>query len=188
MLKRLLAICLVLILSLTLVVGCRPAKKPSPPAPPRKTAPKIVPRASALQDPPAPPLVIDKAGSQFAMKVVQLVNIERQKVGHDPLAEDKLLDKGAAAKAADMKNKNYFGHTSPTYGSPFKMMKRFGVHYQKAGENIASGYKTPEAVVSGWMKSSGHRANILSTKYGKTGVGYAKGGKSGAYWVEWFTN
>lgn len=186
--KRLLAFLLALTMILTLAAGCnRPAKKPTPPATPKKTAPKIVPRSSALQT-PAPAPATPSNGSDFQRRVVKLVNVERQKVGHDPLSEDNLLDKGASTKAADMRDKRYFSHTSPTYGSPFNMMKTVGVHYSKAGENIASGYKTPEAVVSGWMKSPGHRANILSTKYGKIGVGYAKGGKSGAYWVQWFTN
>jgi uncharacterized YkwD family protein len=190
MLKRLLAIFLVLIMSLSLAAGCNtPAKKPAPPANPPKSTPKQMPRASAIQSPPTNPTT-PPAGTagQFERRVVQLVNVERQKVGHDPLSENQLLDKGAMAKAADMRDKRYFSHTSPTYGSPFKMMKTYGVRYTRAGENIASGYKTPEAVVKGWMNSPGHRANILSTKYGKLGIGYAKGGKSGAYWVQWFTN
>ena len=83
-------------------------------------------------------------------------NIERQKVGHDPLKEDGILDKGATIKADDMRDKRYFSHTSPTYGTAFKQMNILGVHWKRAGENIASGYKTPDAVVNGWMKSPGH--------------------------------
>lgn len=187
MFKRLLAFCMVLALFLGLGAGCmRPAKKP-PVQPPKKTAPKIVPRSSALQT-PAPAPTTQYVGTDFQRRVVALVNIEREKVGHDPLTEAPKLDKGATAKAADMRDKGYFSHTSPTFGSPFAMMKTYGVSYNRAGENIASGYRTPESVVRGWMKSPGHRANILSTKYGKIGIGYAKGGKSGAYWVQWFTN
>lgn len=128
--------------------------------------------------------------SQFEQRVVELVNVERQKAGLKPLVADSLLMKGAHAKSLDMVTKNYFSHTSPTYGSPFAMMKTFGVKYSAAGENIASGQKTPEAVVKAWMNSAGHRANILSTKYGKIGVGYAykSSGNYHHYWTQWFTN
>jgi uncharacterized YkwD family protein len=168
------------------VFGCQnPAKKP---VPPKKNVSMSQPRASAVQTPAPPPVTPGYATNAFEQKVVQLVNIERQKVGHDPLANNLLLGKGARAKAVNMRDKGYFGHTSPTYGSPFKMMSTFGVKYSRAGENIAAGYKTPESVVAGWMKSAGHRANILSTRYGKIGIGYAQGGKLGSYWVQWFTN
>lgn len=188
--KRLLALLMALMMILSLSAGCRaPAKKPAPSQPPKKSAPKTVPRSSAIQTPaPAPTPASPSSASAFQRRVVQLVNIERQKVGHTILTENTTMDKGATTKAADMRDKGYFSHTSPTYGSPFNMMKTFGVRYSAAGENIASGYKTPDAVVKGWMNSPGHRANILSTKYGKIGIGYAKGGKSGAYWVQWFTN
>ena len=63
-----------------------------------------------------------------------------------------------------MKDKNYFDHNSPTYGSPFDMMKSFGISYTSAGENIAMGQKTPEEVVQAWMDSPGHRENIMNCK------------------------
>ena len=63
------------------------------------------------------------------------------------------------------------------------MMKSFGISYRSAGENIAMGYKTPEAVVDGWMNSSGHRANILNSSFTKIGVGYVK---DGHYWTQIF--
>ena len=84
-----------------------------------------------------------------------------------------------------MKDKNYFSHTSPTYGTPFQMMKSFGITYKTAGENIARGYNTPESVVNGWMNSSGHRANILNATYTRIGVGYVKDGN---YWTQMFVS
>ncbi len=80
-----------------------------------------------------------------------------------------------------MKNKNYFDHTSPTYGSPFDMMKSFGISYKAAGENIAMGQKTPEQVVQAWMDSPGHRANIMNSSFTHIGVGYVA---SGNYWTQ----
>lgn len=137
---------------------------------------------------PAPaPVAADKA-AQFAQRVVELCNVERQKAGLAPLILDAPLTKGATAKSQDMIDNNYFSHTSPTYGSPFDMMKAFGIKYMAAGENIAAGYDTPEAVVTGWMNSEGHRANILSAKFSKIGVGYAAGGSMKYYWTQWFTN
>lgn len=82
-----------------------------------------------------------------------------------------------------MKDNNYFSHTSPVYGSPFQMIKNFGISYKSAGENIAKGQSTPQAVVNAWMNSSGHRANILNSSYNKIGVGYVASGK---YWTQMF--
>ena len=82
-----------------------------------------------------------------------------------------------------MKNNNYFSHTSPTYGSPFDMMKQFGISYKTAGENIAKGQKTPEAVVNAWMNSEGHRSNILNANYTQMGLGYTNGT---VYWCQMF--
>ncbi|MFE6075948.1 CAP domain-containing protein [Paenibacillus sp. NPDC057886] len=119
--------------------------------------------------------------SGFAAQVVKLVNAERAKAGLSALTSDALLDKVAVAKVKDMSNNNYFDHQSPTYGSPFDMMKQFGVTYSYAGENIAKGQKTPQEVVTAWMNSEGHRANILSKNFTKIGVGYYNG-----YWAQEF--
>ncbi len=75
----------------------------------------------------------------------------------------------------------YFSHTSPTYGSPFDMMRSYGVTYRYAGENIASGQRTAAQVMNDWMNSSGHRANILNQNFTKIGVGYVNG-----KWVQMF--
>ncbi|WP_340013528.1 CAP domain-containing protein [Paenibacillus sp. FSL K6-1318] len=119
--------------------------------------------------------------SDFATQVVKLVNAERAKAGLSALSSDALLDKVAVAKVKDMSNNNYFDHQSPTYGSPFDMMKQFGVTYSYAGENIAKGQKTPQEVVTAWMNSEGHRANILSKNFTHIGVGYFNG-----YWAQEF--
>ena len=82
-----------------------------------------------------------------------------------------------------MLDNRYFSHTSPTYGSPFQMIKAFGLSYRTAGENIAKGYASPQAVVNGWMNSSGHRANILNVSYTQIGIGYVA---QGNYWTQMF--
>ena len=82
--------------------------------------------------------------------------------------------------------KGYFDHTSPTYGSPFDMMKKFNISYNTAGENIAMGQKTPSEVMNSWMNSSGHRANILNSTYTELGVGIQKDSNGTIYWTQMF--
>ncbi|MCE4050903.1 MULTISPECIES: SafA/ExsA family spore coat assembly protein [Bacillaceae] len=116
-------------------------------------------------------------------EVIRLCNIERQKAGLAPLTENWELSRVARDKSMDMAQKNYFSHTSPTYGSPFDMMKAYGISYRSAGENIAKGQTTAQQVVNSWMNSSGHRANILSSSFTQIGVGYYA---TGHHWTQMF--
>ncbi|MED3881692.1 CAP domain-containing protein [Priestia megaterium] len=125
-----------------------------------------------------------KDASQFEQKVVDLVNQERQKQGLKPLTLNKKLSDVARAKSKDMMDKGYFDHNSPTYGSPFDMMKQFGIEYTTAGENIAKGQQSPEDVMNAWMNSDGHRKNILNPDFTEIGVGYVKGDTT--YWTQQF--
>ena len=127
---------------------------------------------------------LDSSVTLFEQRVAELVNLERVKQGLKPLTMDWQLSRVARIKSQDMKDKGYFSHTSPTYGSPFNMLKSFGISYRFAAENIAKGQRTPEAVVSSWMNSSGHRSNILNPNYTKIGVGYVANGN---YWTQMFT-
>ena len=104
-------------------------------------------------------------------EVVRLVNAIRVQNGLKALTEDWELSRVARIKSQDMKDNNYFSHTSPVYGTPFQMIKNFGISYRSAGENIARGQSTPQTVVNSWMNSSGHRANILNPLYTHIGVG-----------------
>jgi uncharacterized YkwD family protein len=122
----------------------------------------------------------------YEQQVVDLVNKERAAAGLPALKVNTKLAAVAEKKAEDMRDKNYFSHTSPTYGSPFDMMKQFGITYTSAGENIAMGQKTPEAVMNGWMNSEGHRANILNSSYTEIGVGYVTSSNGTTYWVQQF--
>ena len=121
------------------------------------------------------------SASSFEEQVVVLVNQERKKAGLAPLTHRADIKNVAEKKAMDMINSNYFSHTSPNYGSPFDMLKSFGVSYRTAGENIAKGQKSPQEVMNAWMNSSGHRANILNGSYTSIGVGYYNGA-----WVQLF--
>lgn len=126
------------------------------------------------------------SSQSFELKVVDLVNRQRASAGLQLLTNNWQLERVARYKAADMANKGYFSHTSPTYGSPFTMMQNFGISFSSAGENIAMGQMTPEEVMNAWMNSPGHRANILSPSYTQIGVGYATNSNGVPYWSQMF--
>ncbi|WP_226035070.1 SafA/ExsA family spore coat assembly protein [Aquibacillus saliphilus] len=116
-------------------------------------------------------------------QVIQLTNQERAKQGLSALKPAWQMSRVARYKSEDMRDNNYFSHTSPTYGSPFTMMKDFGISYRSAAENIAKGQRTPQEVVRAWMNSPGHRKNILNGNFTHIGVGYTK---DGYYWTQMF--
>ena len=125
----------------------------------------------------------DSSVLNYEKEVVRLVNEIRVQNGLKALTHDWELSRVARYKSQDMKDNKYFSHTSPVYGSPFQMMKSFVITYRSAGENIARGQATPQAVVNAWMNSSGHRANILNSSFTHIGVGYVSGGN---YWTQMF--
>ena len=153
-------------------------------APQATTTSKPQVTTTAPQATTAPTTTSPKADNlAFERRVVELVNEQRAANGLAPLTLNEKLANVARVKSQDMHDKNYFSHTSPTYGSPFDMMHSFGITYRSAGENIAMGYTSPEAVMEGWMNSPGHRANILNASFTQIGVGYVA---SGNYWTQEF--
>ncbi|WP_243299260.1 CAP domain-containing protein [Bacillus litorisediminis] len=121
--------------------------------------------------------------SSYEKQVVDLVNQERARAGLPSLKLNAELSRVARYKSQDMRDRRYFDHNSPTYGSPFTMMRNFGISYRSAGENIAYGQRTPQEVVNAWMNSAGHRANILNSSFTDIGVGYVADGN---YWTQMF--
>ena len=153
----------------------KPESTPSTPS----TTPEQKPESTPEQKP-------STDFSSYQQQVLDLVNAERTKRGISALTLDSNLSSVATKKSQDMVNKNYFDHTSPTYGSPFDMMKQFGISYRTAGENIAKGQKTPQEVVTAWMNSEGHRKNILNPNFTNLGIGIAKDSKGTTYWTQMF--
>jgi len=157
-----------------------PAKAiPAKATPVKATPSKVTPTKTVT----APNLT---ENNKLEKEVVTLVNQERAKQGLAPLKENVQLSNVARTKSEDMVAKNYFSHTSPTYGSPFDMMKKFGITYTAAGENIAMGQQTAASVMSSWMNSPGHKANILSKNFTEIGVGIAKDKSGSIYWTQQF--
>lgn len=155
--------------------------QPSKPVVQQPSKPVTQPSTPVQTNPAANSGTIANA-STFATQVVTLVNQQRTKAGLSALkTTNSTLKTMALDKAKDMYNKGYFDHNSPTYGSPFDMMKKYGISYRYAGENIAKGQRTPQEVMTAWMNSAGHRANILSPNFTTIGVAYYNG-----VWVQEF--
>jgi uncharacterized YkwD family protein/spore coat assembly protein SafA len=129
---------------------------------------------------------LQTAVKSIESQVIKLVNQQRAAQGIKPLKANWQLSRVARFKSQDMKTRNYFTHTSPAYGSPFDMMKAFGISFSTAGENIAAGQATAQEVMKSWMNSPGHRKNILSASFTEIGVGYVSGGSYRHYWTQMF--
>ncbi|WP_027717151.1 CAP domain-containing protein [Desulfovirgula thermocuniculi] len=149
------------------------AAAPAPAAPPQQAPPQPAPGT------PAAVLTADE------QRMVELVNAERARYGLPALKVNPQLVQLARLKAKDMVENNYFSHTSPTYGSPFEMMRKSNVTYLYAGENLA-GASTVEAAHQALMNSPGHRANILNPNFKEIGIAVVPGSVYGKIFVQLF--
>ncbi|MFD3696232.1 sigma-70 family RNA polymerase sigma factor [Streptomyces sp. NPDC058646] len=149
---------------------------PSPSASPSRSS-SPTPRASAPAPAPAP--------QGAAGQVVALVNSERAAAGCGPLQEDPQLRTAAQGHSDDMAARDFFSHTSPDGSDPGKRTTAVGYRWSTYGENIAKGQQTPQQVMDSWMKSPGHRANILNCSFKDIGVGIHQG-KGGPWWTQNF--
>ncbi len=165
-----------------------PAPEPEPetePAPAPVPEPKPEPAPSPEPEPevPSDPGMTRLTADEQLM--FNLVNQERVKQGLNPLKIDMELVKLARLKSQDMVDLNYFSHQSPTYGSPFDMMRSAGISYRRAGENLA-GSPTVERAHNSLMNSPGHRANILNSHYTHVGIGIVEGSRYGKIFTQMF--
>jgi len=119
-------------------------------------------------------------------EVIRLVNVERARTGQSALVENNKINNVARIKSKDFINNNYFAHNSPIYGTPFDMIRSFGITFTAAAENIARGHRTAAEVMNSWMSSSSHRANILNSTYNQIGVGVAKDDSGNLFWTQIF--
>ncbi len=170
-----------------LVIPAQPQtpKTPEPvtTTPTTKPQPPTTPNNNGDTRPTAPAPAGLTADEQ---RMVELVNQERQKAGLAPLAVDMDLVKVARIKAQDMIQNGYFSHTSPTYGSPFDMMRSFGItNWRAAAENIAQN-PSVDGAHNSFMNSTGHRNNILNPAFNKVGIGIVDGGPYGKTFVQLF--
>ncbi|WP_327134664.1 sigma-70 family RNA polymerase sigma factor [Streptomyces sp. NBC_01343] len=152
------------------------AGSPTPsPTPTKSKAP--APRPSAPAPGPAP--------SGVAGQVIALVNSERAAAGCGPLKEDPKLQSAAQGHSDDMAARDFFDHTNPDGADPGKRTTAAGYRWSTYGENIARGQQTAASVMDSWMKSPGHRANILNCSFKDIGVGIHTG-PGGPWWTQNF--
>lgn len=121
----------------------------------------------------------------FIKEVVDLVNAERAKEGHSPLTLDIKVQAAAQVRATECEQS--FSHTRPDGSSFATALKEQNVSYRGAGENIAWGQRSPQAVMNAWMNSAGHRANIMNPNFTTIGVGYYQNANGTNYWCQLFT-
>jgi uncharacterized protein YkwD len=171
-----------------LAVPSRPHLRPAPPAPTRSSMPPAPPVQSTPPPAPSSPATTAPGQGGVTAQVVTLTNAERAKAGCGPLTVNSTLTAVAQAHSQDMATNNYFDHNSQDGSSPFDRMTAAGYRFSTAAENIAAGQRTPQDVMTGWMNSPGHRANILNCALHEIGVGYATSSSSqyGVYWTQDF--
>lgn len=167
-----------------------PNQPTNPPAPKPTVTPKPqptpVPEDDIKTSPTGEPEATSMTGiSEDEQRTLDLINKERSDAGLAPLKFDTELQKVARLKAKEMVDKNYFSHQSPTYGSPFDMMRQYDISFRSAGENIA-GHRTVEGAVEAWMGSSGHKKNILNANFNYTGIGVVESPRYGKIFVQMF--
>jgi uncharacterized protein YkwD len=145
-------------------------------------------QASAAPPSMSPRISAVTGNGAFLSRVIVLTNQQRAKYKCPALVANAALAKAAQAHTSDMAGHNYFSHYSQNGRSPATRITAAGYKWQMAAENIAAGQRTPDAVVTAWMNSPGHRANILNCKLKQIGVGYAYNATStyGTYWTQDF--
>ena len=162
----------------------KPIPKPTP-APIPVPTPTPAPAPKPTPAPVSVPSGLPTALTAMEQQMMNLINQDRTKLGLKPLEVDMRLVQMARLKSQDMLTNNYTSHFSPTYGSPFDMMKSLGITYHTAGENIA-GAGTVDRAYTNLMNSPGHRANILNSNYTKVGIGIIQGGPYGLMITQMF--
>lgn len=167
--------------------SCKPVavetKKPQVTQQNAGAAPQGTAGQSGTQTPNAPTASAKLTAAEQEM--LTLINQARSQNNVAPLQADTELANVARLKAQDMIDNNYFSHYSPKYGSPFDMMKSFGISYVQAGENIA-GNQNVQAAHNALMNSPGHRANILNPDFTHIGIGIRQGGQYGNMFSQMF--
>lgn len=128
-----------------------------------------------------PTTTTQSAPSQTA-QVFALVNRNRADAGCAPLTEDPRLDTAAQRHSVDMSDNHYFSHTTPS-GVTFDQRERAAGYPKPGGENIAQGQTSAQQVMTAWLNSPDHRANILNCQFRAIGIGLDT---NGSYWTQDF--
>jgi uncharacterized protein YkwD len=161
-------------------------KPPTTPDAPKPPAPTAAPTA-APTTPPKPPVTQPPTGNAaLEAQVVDLVNVERAKLGCTPIRANDQLTQSARGHSADMAARGYFDHTTPEGVTFSTRISNAGYQWRGAAENIAKGQRSPADVMNSWMNSAGHKANIQNCKYLDLGVGVVADAKGSLIWTQNF--
>lgn len=125
-------------------------------------------------------------GAEYQDIILEKINSARVEEGLKPLKMNKELNRIAIIKAKDMAKEQKLSHESKKFGLTFNLIKKEGLKYKSAAENIARWHDTPEFVAQRWLQSNGHRKNILNPNYNLTGIGLAQDSEGKNYWVQIF--
>jgi len=163
------------------------ATEPTEPTPTPEPTPAPAPAPVEEVKTVEPVKVVEQVSTTPAatweLEVLRLTNIERQKAGLSLLKYNTSLDAGAKQRSIEIIT--HFSHTRPD-GSRFFTVFGADFTYRNVGENLGSGYRTPEQVVNAWMNSTSHRANILNEKFEELSVAITKGEDGKYRWVQIF--
>jgi uncharacterized protein YkwD len=165
-----------------------PPTDPGPGPTPDPTDPPTTPttRPPATTKPPTTSAPPPTGNAAFEAQVVTIVNTERAKAGCAAVTTDDRLTVAARAHSADMAARDYFSHTTPEGVDFATRITNAGYRWSGAGENIAKGQRTPQDVMTSWMNSAGHKANILNCGFKNLGVGVAADAGGSLLWTQDF--
>ena len=138
--------------------------------------------ACVKKAPPQQPGINNCGMNSMEKEVLALVNQERKKYGLNPVQCHPSIVQASRSWSSSQCRSGRISHNNFS-----SRVRAIGLQYRSAGENVAAGYQTPEAVVRGWMNSSGHRKNILSSRFTHLGNGYVScGNRYRHYWTQIF--
>lgn len=123
----------------------------------------------------ARPGILGISGNINQRTIIELTNIERQKIGLSPVSENDALNKAAELKAQNMFSENYWAHFAPSGKTPWDFILGSGYKFTYAGENLAKNFQSSDEVVKAWMASSTHRDNLLNPNYQDIGIAVLDG-------------
>ena len=120
----------------------------------------------------------------YGMRITELVNEHRAAAGLAPVTYSAKISKAAQVRAVEIEKS--FSHTRPDGRYFSTVFAEHGITYRYSGENIAWGQKSPEEVVTAWMNSPGHRANIMNANFKELGVGYYQNSRGVRHYTQLF--
>lgn len=166
----------------------KPEVKPEAPETKPETKPEVKPEVPETKPETKPEVKPEGQGQayEYGLRITELVNEHRKAAGLAPVQYSVQLSKPAQTRAYEIEKS--FSHTRPDGRYFSSALKDAGISYGFTGENIAWGQKSPEEVVTAWMNSPGHRANILHKSFKELGIGYYRSAKGVNYFTQLFTD